>query len=307
MADDGNLLSYSGAFGVPATDASPDNVLAAPAPQPQTSAPTPTPVAMPHATPAGPGSMTRSELEGGPPAPGTPGAAVAQRTHDFWASQGYTEPQIAGIMAGGPGSESNFTPTVFGDKGTSYGLYQHHGPRLTNPQGTGLFDRYGPNPTEDQQHAYAAWEISPQGPLAKVGEQLRAAKTAADAATVWTGGFGVPADKTEIGRRARGADRYVGLYNGGQPAGPVQVAATTAAPVAPAPTAPATPLNGLSSLNNLFSPEMFAKLNPLQKMAYVQQLQQLFAPKHAAGAQAGGGGPGAGGVDASIPMSGMRG
>jgi len=183
----------------------------------------------------GPGSATRAEAEGGPPAAGSPGAAVAQRTHDFWIKQGYTEPQVAGIMAGGPGSESDFTPTVFGDKGTSYGLYQHHGERLANMQK--YFGLSGSQmPSEDQQNQYAAWEISPQGPLAKVGAALKTAQTPADAATIWTRDFGVPGDPTEVGRRARGAGRYLGIYAGqGAPGG---AAATPAVQQGGAPPAP---------------------------------------------------------------------
>jgi hypothetical protein len=182
----------------------------------------------------GSGSATRAEAEGGPPAAGSPGAAVAQRVHDFWLSKGYSEPQIAGILAGGPGSESDFTPSVFGDNRTSYGLYQHHGPRYAAMQ-----QRYGTaTPSEAQQNEYAAWEISPQGPLANVGVALAAAKTPEEAATIWTRDFGVPGDKTEIGRRARGAGRYVGLYGGsgtvpGAPGGPSVVVGGTTAPPPP--------------------------------------------------------------------------
>ena len=162
-------------------------------------------------------SRTRKAAEGGPPAAGSPGAAVAQQVHDFWISKGFSEAQTAGIMAGGPGSESDFTPTVFGDKGTSYGLYQHHGPRLdAMRQFFGLSGSQ--NPTADQQNQYAHWEIT-QGPLKNVGERLKTAKTAAEAAAIWTQYFGVPADKSEIGRRAAGAQRFVGLY-GGQPGAP---------------------------------------------------------------------------------------
>lgn len=163
--------------------------------------------------PRGPGSATRGEAEGGPPAPGSPGAAVAQRTYDFWKSKGFSDPIIAGIMAGGPGSESDFTPSVYGDNRSSYGLYQHHGPRLDN-----MRKHFGLTgdamPTEQQQNEYAYWEISPQGPLAHVGVALANAKTPEEAATIWTRDFGVPADKTEIGRRARGAGRYAGRYGG---------------------------------------------------------------------------------------------
>ena len=107
-------------------------------------------------------SRTRKASEGGPPAAGTPSAQVAQQVHDFWIGKGYSEEQVAGIMAGGPGSESDFTPTVFGDKGTSYGLYQHHGPRLAAMQQ--FFGLSGSQmPSADQQNQYAALGISRRG------------------------------------------------------------------------------------------------------------------------------------------------
>jgi hypothetical protein len=194
-------------------------------------------------------SATRKAGEGGPPAPGTPGAAVAQQVHDFWRGQGYTEEQTAGIMAGGPGSESDFTPTVYGDKGTSYGLYQHHGPRLdAMRQHFGLTGSQ--MPSADQQNQYAAFELSPQGPLAKVGEQLRAAKTPAEAAAIFTAGFGVPADKTEIARRAGGAGRFLGPYTQAQaPAGGGVVARNPGAVQVAGPgagTPPAAPTTDLT-------------------------------------------------------------
>jgi hypothetical protein len=176
-------------------------------------------------------SATRKASEGGPPAPGTPAAATAQQVHDFWISKGFTEPQVAGIMAGGPGSESDFNPTVSGDKGTSYGLYQHHGPRLDAMRQ--YFGLTGSQmPSADQQNQYAAYEISPKGPLASVGAQLAQAKTPAEAAAIWTSGFGVPADKTEIGRRALGAGRFMGLYGQPQPPGAPVVAGAPQAPPA---------------------------------------------------------------------------
>ena len=177
-------------------------------------------------------SRTRKAAEGGPPAAGSPGAAVAQQVHDFWISKGFSEPVVAGIMAGGPGSESDFTPTAGGDKvngvATSYGLYQHHGVRLANMQQFfGL--PAGQMPTADQQNQYAHWEIT-QGPLAKVGEMLKTAKTPAEAAAIWTQYFGVPADKSEIGRRAAGAQRFVGLYGQPQQGGPGGATAPAPAP-----------------------------------------------------------------------------
>ena len=163
-------------------------------------------------------SRTRKAGEGGPPAAGSPGYAVAKRTHDFWISKGFSEEQTAGIMAGGPGSESDFTPTAGGDKvngvATSYGLYQHHAERLDNMRK--FFGLSGSQmPSEDRQNQYAHWEIT-QGPLKNVSEMLKKAKTAAEAAAIWTQYFGVPADRTEIGRRAAGAQRFVGLYGAAQ-------------------------------------------------------------------------------------------
>ena len=158
-----------------------------------------------------------------PPAAGTAAAAVAQRTHDFWRSQGYTENQVAGILAAGPGAESGFDPSVVGDHGTSYGLYQHHNSRWAAMQ-----RRYHTQyPSEAQQNEYAAWEISPEGPLARVGAAQHGATTSEQAALAWTGGFEVPVDPSEGMRRGHNAARYIGLYDAapGAPgaAGHVQV------------------------------------------------------------------------------------
>lgn len=97
---------------------------------------------------------------------------------------------------------------------------------------------------------------------------------------------------------------YGALGGGAGPAGaPVQVAAATPgvpSAVAPPPAAP----NALSSLAP-FSPAAMAKLTPIQRLAMVQQLQQMFAPPRAQQvAQAGG--SQVGGVDASIPLSAGR-
>ena len=174
-------------------------------------------------------SATRKAAEGGPPAPGTPAAAVAQQVHDFWISKGYSESQVAGILAGGPGSESNFDPTASGDKGTSIGLYQHHGERIDGMRK--FFNLSGSQmPSADQQNQYAYWEIT-QGPLKNVGEMLKKAQSPAEAAAIWTQYFGVPKDKTEIGRRALGAGRFAGLYTPQQPPGSTATVAADGKPV----------------------------------------------------------------------------
>src|SRR4029079_14333730 len=139
-------------------------------------------------------------------------------------SQGYTPEQVAGIMAGGPGAESGFNPGAKGDGGTSLGLYQHHADRMAE-----LVKRYGPNPTEAQQHEFAAWEISPKGPLAAVGAQLRTAKTPQEAAAIWTKGFENPKNADAVAAaRASVAGRYVGY---GQ--APTKAGAPAATPAAP--------------------------------------------------------------------------
>jgi hypothetical protein len=159
----------------------------------------------------------------GPPDPNSPAGQVAHRTAAFWSAQGYTPEQVAGIMAGGPGAESGFNPGAAGDGGTSVGLYQHHAERMAE-----LKKRYGPNPTEAQQHEFAAWEISPQGTHAHVGAALKNAKTPEEAAAIWTREFERPKDTAgEIARRSSVAGRYLGYGIPTQAAAPV-----VAAPVA---------------------------------------------------------------------------
>lgn len=147
---------------------------------------------------------------GAPPARGTAAGDVAQRMHDFWRRQGFTEAQTAGIMAGGAAFESGFNPGAVGDNGTSYGLYQHHNERWEAMQ-----RRYGTRyPTETQQNEFAAWEISPGGPYADVGRQLRDARTEREAAEIWTRGFERPANAdAEAARRGRMAPQYRGTFD----------------------------------------------------------------------------------------------
>jgi hypothetical protein len=159
---------------------------------------------------------------GGPPDINTPAGQVAQRTAAFWSSQGYTPHQVAGILAGGPAAESGFNPAAVGDGGTSLGLYQHHADRME-----AMKKRYGPNPTEAQQHEFAAWEISPQGTHAHVGAALKQAKTPEEAAAIWTKEFERPANAdARAAQRAAVASRYLNYGN----AGPRASLAATAPP-----------------------------------------------------------------------------
>jgi len=159
---------------------------------------------------------------GDPPDINTPAGQVAQRTAAFWSSQGYTPHQVAGILAGGPAAESGFNPAAVGDGGTSLGLYQHHADRME-----AMKKRYGPNPTEAQQHEFAAWEISPQGTHAHVGAALKQAKTPEEAAAIWTKEFERPANAdARAAQRAAVASRYLNYGN----AGPRASLAATAPP-----------------------------------------------------------------------------
>jgi hypothetical protein len=141
------------------------------------------------------------------PKPGTAAFDVMKKTHDFWISKGFTEKQVAGIMAN-VAAESGFNPGSVGDGGTSYGLYQHHGSRMA-----GLLAKYGAHPTVEQQNEYAYDELtnpSRSGTLAA----LRAAPTSANPAAIFTSGFEVPADTTQTAmRRAGAAGKFEGAVD----------------------------------------------------------------------------------------------
>lgn len=167
-----------------------------------------------------------------PPISGSEKEAVAQRTHDAWIKAGYTEEQVAGVLAAGPSAESGFNPQAVGDSGSSYGLYQHHATRWD-----AMAKKYHAQyPTEAQQNEYAIWEVGPEGPLAEVGERLHRAKTAPEAAKIWTSGDEMPKDtEGESTRRAAGAPSFVGRYahapdDPGQQNGHVKVDVTIKGP-----------------------------------------------------------------------------
>lgn len=56
---------------------------------------------------------------------------VKQLTYDFLTNEGFTKEQATGIM-GNMMTESRFNPNAVGDKGTSFGMFQHHNERWDN-------------------------------------------------------------------------------------------------------------------------------------------------------------------------------
>jgi len=143
------------------------------------------------------------------PAGPTKAAAVMEETRAFWKSKGFTDAQVAGILAAGPAAESGFNPNAVGDGGTSYGLYQHHAERMVAMMG-----RYGPAPTVQQQNEFA-WDELNQPQNANLLRSLRVAKTSGDAARIWTKGFEQPANAdAEAETRAAGAPQFEQQQNG---------------------------------------------------------------------------------------------
>lgn len=139
-----------------------------------------------------------------PPQSGTNRAAVMEETRRFWKSKGFTDAQVAGILAGGPAAESNFNPSLWGDNGTSYGLYQHHADRLK-----GMFWRYGMRPSVQQQNEYAWDELNdPQN--SNLLSSLRATKSDYEMARRWSLGFERPAGG-EATAEARARDAHLFL------------------------------------------------------------------------------------------------
>lgn len=93
---------------------------------------------------------------------GTSAINPAQRTYEFFIRNGLT-PHEAAAITGNFAIESGDWKYInrFGDvDGKSYGLAQWRGDRLSNPQKTGLFDRFGRNPTLDQQLQFALDEYN---------------------------------------------------------------------------------------------------------------------------------------------------
>jgi len=161
-----------------------------------------------------------SWLGGGPSAPAikvplapTAAAANMERVRAFFTGKGLTDAQTAGILAN-VAAESGFDPAAVGDGGTSYGLFQYHAGRRS-----GLFAKYGPRPTLDQQLDYAWDELN--GPERTVLDRLRQVRTPDQSGAVFTG-FERPANgPAEAWNRGKAADQFMP-----HPGGAVQVDVT---------------------------------------------------------------------------------
>ncbi len=140
----------------------------------------------------------------GVPSPGTDRAAQMEETRQFFLSKGLTDEQVAGILSN-VSSESGFDPQLWGDNNTSYGLFQHHAGRLSRMQA-----HFGTlTPSAAQQREWAWLELQSDPAYAGVLDKLKAARTPAEAAAIWSKYFEVPRDANEATRRAQNAPRFL--------------------------------------------------------------------------------------------------
>lgn len=106
---------------------------------------------------------------------------------DFWMSQGFTREQAAGIVANEI-AESAGNPRARGDGGRAHGLYQWHPDRRAEIyKATGIDIS---NASAEEQRKAAAWEAQKMG----VSDMIRRAKTADEAAAIFTTKFERPAN-----------------------------------------------------------------------------------------------------------------
>jgi hypothetical protein len=125
------------------------------------------------------------------------GGSVQSQIWSFFAGKGLPAHQIAGIM-GNIAGESGFNPSVYGDSGNAYGLFQHNGPRRQ-----GLFDFAGSGAPSVQQQLEFAWKEM-QG-NSRYGSVLGAGDVAS-ATRAFGRDFEAPADlEASIGKRIAAA------------------------------------------------------------------------------------------------------
>jgi hypothetical protein len=135
---------------------------------------------------------------------------VMKQAHDFFASKGLDEDQIAGILTN-IAAESGFDPNRWGDNYTSYGLFQMHEGRMTE-----MMSRYGmaPSVPEQLEFAYEQWQTQ----YRKNWEELRHTHGAGNVAGVVSKGFEVAGGESknpdiEAARRAGAAQPFVGAVD----------------------------------------------------------------------------------------------
>jgi hypothetical protein len=159
--------------------------------------------------------------------PGIPsrGFAELQRSHDFWASKGLKEYQIAGILSTET-AESGGNASRWNDDHTSFGLYQYTGSRLRAIQA-----RYGTQePTADQQREFAWDEL--QGPEREARRLLYTAHDAREAGQAFTH-FERPRGENQRAReRGDAAPQFEGRFGPATPSAHPLAWAPQAAPPA---------------------------------------------------------------------------
>lgn len=120
-----------------------------------------------------------------------PGAQdVQKQVWDFFSGKGLAPHQVGAIMGNAAG-ESGFNPFAKGDNGTSFGLFQHHGPRATQ-----LLTRLGGvgglgNVQGQLEHVWQELMTSENGAFQK----LLNTTNVADATNVWMREFERPSDQ----------------------------------------------------------------------------------------------------------------
>jgi hypothetical protein len=250
-----------------------------------------------------------------PPAPQAPAQASAGAQDDpsmriakFFADKGYSPAQAAGI-GGNFKQESGYNPAAVNSPEGGIGLGQWNGSRKA-----ALVQRFGPNPTLDQQLQFTADELA--GPEASADKALRAAQDPVAAAQAFAGferpaGWRPGGDPQAISgwqNRAGEAQRLAQALAGQQqpqaqqaplqPVQPFQVASMgptpmpAQAPPAPNPLAPqgATPAAVSPAAGGIVSPEEIALAKRLmqnpetfdqgRQMALELQKQQAAGPKY---------------------------
>ena len=105
----------------------------------------------------------------------------AKTAMDFFIQQGWTPEQAAGVVANLQAESSDrIDPAAIGDKGHAYGIAQWRGPRQQR------FEKLAGRPLKgsslEDQLNFVNWEL--HNSESRAGDQLKQAKTAAEAASV---------------------------------------------------------------------------------------------------------------------------
>lgn len=191
----------------------------------------PVPRPVPAATAAGIAGAAMGGVGGNTGTPTTSEAAARERqAYDFFRSAaggGYTHEQASGLVAN-IRQESNFNPNATHDGGIGFGIAGWNGTRLRR---LGEFIQGDPRTaTFEQQLAFAAHELSPNGDEAAAGARIRATTTPNDAGQVGSGAWLRPRDRFgEMARRGAMAEGAARRLAAPSPPAPTQPSAEAAA------------------------------------------------------------------------------